>query len=152
MKEDNLRVSYVGIATMQEGFQSERNETSQTVVDPHEQQSELGKEFHIKYPVQSLLTHFKVIFNDRFLIMWFRGFKVTEVFPGKVMLVRLSFCDRVKYILSGKFIISYLGILEDICWLSAHNNTKVSEGSRLPVSMAMTSYKSFWIKSDKCTK
>ena len=50
---------------MQDGFQSERTETSPSVCEHDQDHHNLDKEFHIKYPVQAVLAHFKVIFTDR---------------------------------------------------------------------------------------
>lgn len=63
MKEANPRVSYVLSPLTQEEFNSERNDTGQNTEQDLEQN--LSRDFHIKYPVQSLLSHFKNIFNDR---------------------------------------------------------------------------------------
>lgn len=59
-----MRASYVGIQDMQEGFHSERIETSQSVTEPDLEGHRLDQEFHIKYPVQALLAHFKAIFTE----------------------------------------------------------------------------------------
>ena len=67
MKEDNVRVSYVGIYDMQEGFQSERMETNQTSTEADLDHHNLDKEFHIKFPVQAILAHFKAIFTEEFV-------------------------------------------------------------------------------------
>ena len=65
MKQDHIRSSYVGIVDMQEGFQSERTETSHSASEHDQDHHNLDKEFHIKYPVQAVLAHFKSIFTER---------------------------------------------------------------------------------------
>jgi len=85
-----------------EGFQSERHDT-QNLHESGDESRGFVREYHIKFPIQTLLTHFKTIFNDKYKAVWFRGFKTTEVFPGKIMLVKLQFSDRLKYIMYSKF-------------------------------------------------
>ncbi len=34
---------------------------------------------------------------------WYSGYKTTEVFPGKIMIVKLTLMDRLKFIISSKY-------------------------------------------------